>query len=216
MAKTILLNLTSEMISDFQTCFPKKEDERAHLYQNSTKKINEGIGDVFIKKTVNLRLIKNSKPIVEESTLDKIGFDTVELVLNPEWKPKDIAGTLEPFECVIGSTFWDKICRWAKLSSILNRKFNDSVLENNKKVLSDLKSDGKSDPTQIKQKEEQVSESEKKINKFRDEECLESYIHSLFTEIIVDKIKAAEQEILDKEFEEINNPPKDKEIKKEQ
>lgn len=215
MAKTILLNLTSEMISDFQTCFPKKEDERAHLYQNSTKTINEGIGDVFIKKTVNLRLIKNSKPIVEESTLDKIGFNSMELQSNPEWKPKDIAGDLEPFECVIGSSFWDKIGRWAKLSSILNRKFNDSVFENNRKILSDLKSDGKTDPDKIKQKEEEVSESEKKMNEFRDEECLESYIHSLFTEIIVDKIKAAEQEILDKEFEDINNPPKDKEVKSE-
>lgn len=210
MAKTILLNLTSEMISDFQTCFPKKEDERAHLYQNSTKKINEGIGDVFIKKTVNLRLIKNSKIIIEESTLDKIGFDKMEFVSNVQWMPKDIAGDLEPFECVIGSSFWDKICRWAKLSSILNRKFNDSVLVNNERILSDLKSDGKSDPIKIKQKEEEVSESEKKINEFRGEECLESYIHNLFTEIIVDKIKAAEQEILDKEFEEINNPPKDK------
>ncbi len=210
MAKTILLNLTSEMISDFQTCFTKKEDERAYLYQNSTKKINEGTGDIFIKKTVNLRLIKNSKIIIEESTLDKIGFNKMEFISNSEWRPKDIAGDLESFECVIGSSFWDKICRWAKLSSILNRKFNDSVLVNNKRILSDLKSDGKSDPIKIKQKEEEVSESEKKINEFRDEECLESYIHSIFSEIIIDKIKAAEQEILDKEFEEINNLPKDK------
>lgn len=213
MAKTILLNLTSEMISDFQTCFPKKEDERAHLYQNSTKKINEQIGDIFIKKTLNLNLIKNSKPITEQTTLAEINFDGTELVSNPEWKPKDIAGDLEPFECVIGGMFWDKICRWARLSSILNKKFNDSVFENNRKILSDLRSDGKSDPTLIKQKEEEVSKGEEKMNEFKDEECLESYIHSLFTEIIVDKIKASEREILDKEFEEVNNPPKDKEAK---
>lgn len=201
------------MISDFQTCFPKKEDERAHLYQNSTKKINEGMGDVFIKKTVNLRLIKNSKPIVEPSTLDEIKFNSVELVSNPAWRSKDIAGDLQPFECVIGSTFWDKICRWAKLSSILNRKFNDSVLENNKKVLSDLRYDAKLDPNKLKQKEEELSESEDKINEFIKEECIESYIHNLFVEIIIDKIKQAEQEILDKEFEELNKPVKHTEQK---
>lgn len=206
MAKTILLNLTSEMIGDFETCFTKKEDERAHLYQNSTKKINEGVGDVFIKKTVNLKLIKDSKPMVEPSTLAEINFDGTELVSNPEWKPKDIAGELKPFECVIGSTFWDKIGKWAKLSSILNRKFNDSVLVNNRKVLADLRSDGKSDPDKIKQKEKELAEGEKSINEFVQEECLESYIHNLFAEIIVDKIKAAEQEILDKEFEELNKP----------
>jgi len=206
LAKTIILKLSSDIITDFQTCFPKKEDERAYLYQNSTKKINEGIGDVFIKKTVNLRLIKDNKPIVVPSTLAEINFDTVELTSNLEWEPKDIAGNLEPFECIIGGTFWDKICRWAKLSSILNGKFNASVLENNKKVLSDLRSDGKVDPNQIKQKENEIDKSEKDILKFSEEECIESYIHGLFSEIIIDKIKAAEQEILDKEFEELNKP----------
>lgn len=208
MAKTILLNLTPEIIADFQSFFDKKEDERSYLYKNSTQKINEGIGDVFHKKTVNLRLIKDSKPIVKESTLDEVGFNNFKLKSNESWKPKDIAGTLEPFECVIGESFWDKINEWAKLSSILNREFNDSVLENNQKVLSDLRSNVKSTPDEINQKDEQVSKSRKDIEKFRNEECFESYIHNLFTEIILAKIKAEEQQKLDKEFEEINNPKK--------
>lgn len=215
MAKTILLNLTSEIISDFQTCFPKKEDERAHLYQNASEELNKNIGDVFIKKTVNIRLIKNGVVVTEPSTLAEINYDSVELVSNPEWKPDDIAGELEPFECVIGNTLWDKISRWAKLTSIISGKFNKSVHENNISIISKLRSDGKSTSTQIKYKQDEIEESEKGLKKFTSEECLEWYIHNLFSTIIIDKIKAAEQEILDKEFEEINNPPKDKEIKKE-
>lgn len=206
MAKTILLKLTSEIIADFESSFSKPEEKRSYLYQHATKKINDGIADVFIKKTLNLRLIKDSKPIVKQTTLAEINFDKVELVSNLEWESKDIAGSLESFEYVLGDAFWDKILQWAKLSSILNRKFNDSVLENNEQLLSNLKLDVQSNPNEIKQKESQVSKSKEDIETFRKEECIESYMHSLFFEIIITKIKSEEQQRLDKEFAELNKP----------
>lgn len=214
MAKTIILNLTPEMIADFQSCFTKKEEERAYLYQNATKKINEGIGDVFSKKTLNLRLIKNNKPVTEPSTLDEINFDTTELSSNVQWVPKDIVGKLESFEFVVGDLFWDKICKWAKLSSILNGKYNASVLENNRKTLSELRSDASADPNKIKQTEEELVKAEKNINEFMVNECLESYVNGLFVEIIINKNKSIKQELLDKEFEELNKPKKEQSIAK--
>jgi len=207
-AKTIIIKLPKEIIADFQV-FPKIQDERAYLYQNATKKINDGIGDVFIKKTVNLKLIKNNKPVIEPSTLDEINFDTTELSSNDSWMPKDIAGKLESFEFVVGDLFWDKICKWAKLSSILNGKFNASVLENSRKILSELKSDAKVDPNKIKQVEQELVKTEKDINEFMVDECLASYVHELFVRIIIEKIKATQQELLDKEFEELNKPKKE-------
>jgi len=209
-AKTILLQLPQEMIADFETCFSKKEDERSYLYQNATKTINEGTGDVFVKKTLNLKLIKNNKPVIELSTLDEVNFNSVELESNPEWRAKDIAGELCPFEYVMGASFWEKISNWIRLSSILNEKFNDSVLENNQKLLSDLKSDVNSDSNTIKEKEKEIIAIEKNIIEFKNEECIESYTHGLFVEIIINKIKTEEQLRLDKEFEELNKPKLEK------
>ena len=208
MAKTIHFKLSPQIIADFESCFDKKEDERAYLYQNSTKTINEGIGDVFIKKTVNLKLVKDNIAIIKSSTLDEINFDGTELKSNPEWETKEIAGKLEPFEYVIGDSFWNKINNWIKLSSILNRKFNESLVENDKKILAELKSDVNANPTLIKQKEDALIKSEEKANDLVSEECIESYVFSLFSGIIINKIKTEEQERLDKEFEEINKPKK--------
>lgn len=208
MAKTICFKLSPQIIADFESCFDKKEDERAYLYQNSTKTINEGIGDAFIKKTINLKLVKDNKAIIKPSTFDEINFDGTDLKSNPEWETKEIAGKLEPFEYVIGDSFWNKINNWIKLSSILNRKFNESLVENDKKILADLKSDANANPTLIKQKEDALIKSEEKVNDLISEECIESYVFSLFSGIIINKIKTEEQERLDKEFEEINKPKK--------
>jgi len=206
LAKTLFLYLPQEITIDFQAYFSNKEDERVYLYQHATKIINEGVGDVFVKKTLNLRLIKNNKPTIVPSTFDDINFDGIELVSNPEWRAKDVAGKLVSFEYVVGASFWDKINNWAKLSSVLNQKFNDSVLENNQKLLSELSSDGVTDPILIKQKKVEITQSNKRINDFKNEECIESYIHSLFAGIIISKIKAEQQSKLDKEFEELNKP----------
>jgi len=208
LAKTLIIKLSSQIIADFQSCFDKKEDERSYLYKNSTQKINEGVGDAFIKKKTNLRLMKDGKTIIKSSTLDEINFDSVELSSNPEWRSEDIAGELEPFEYIAGAAFWEKISNWAKLASISNQKFNESLIVYLKKSLSDLKSNGNIDENIIKHNEDLLSENEEKITKFENKNCIESYVYSIFSQIIINKIKSKEQEILDKEFAELNKPKK--------
>jgi len=206
MAKTIILNLSPQIKADFVSCFETKEKERAYLYQISTKQINDQIGDAFIKRNIILRLIEDGKPIEKPSTLDEIDFERSEIPSHPEWITKDIGGKLEPYEYLVGDTFWKKITNWAKLLYIINSKYNTSVVENTQKMVDKLKSDGKTPEAQIRLQEERLEKSKKELEKNLANECIELYTHNLFCNIIFQKIQADEQAILDKEQAELNKP----------
>ncbi len=210
MAKTIILNLSPQIIADFESCFDTKQKERAYLFKQSTEKINQNTGDVFIKRHITFAILEDGKKTTQKSTLDEVNFEQTELVSNPNWNTKDIGGTLEPYQYLIGDTFWKKINNWAKLLHIINSKFNNSVIDDAEKALSQLKSDGKIPETQIKLKEEQLEKSKEEFNKNKSEECLEVYLHSLFAGVIIEKLQSSEKQMMDKEFAELNKPEEKK------
>jgi len=203
-AKSIILKLSSSIIADFQSCFDTKQKEREYLYQNITAKINENIGDVFIKKQLNVRVIENGQQIQKKTTLDEINFEKTDIPSNHSWESKDIEGKIEPYEYMVGDSFWNKIYNWSKLNHIINRKFNESLIDHNQKMLSKSISKGKTSEEQIKTQQENLNKSQKELKKSMNDECLESYTHLLFTGVIFEKIKSSEQELLDKEFAELN------------
>lgn len=206
MAKTIILKLSPQIIADFQSSFDTPQDERKHLYDNTTERINKETGDVFIKRTINIKTIKNGQDTIIKSTLDEIDFEKTDVPSNIQWETKDIGGNLEPYEYLVGDSFWAKITNWSKLNYILNKKFNLSLLEDIQKTIDGLKSDGKTPESLIKLKQEQVDKSKIAIEKNMATECIEAYTHTLFSGIIIDKIKSSEQQLQDKEFAELNKP----------
>lgn len=206
MAKTIILKLSPQIIADFQSCFDTPQAEKKHLYDNTTQRINNETGDVFIKRTINVKTIQNGKDTIKKSTLDEIDFEKTDVPSNVSWETKDIGGKLEPYEYLVGDSFWAKITNWSKLNYILNKKFNLSLLEDAQKTIDGLKSDGKMPQSQIKLKQEQMDKSKTAIEKNMATECIEAYTHTLFSGIIIDKIKSSEQQLQDKEFAELNKP----------
>ena len=213
MAKFIFLNLSPQIKADFESCFETKEKERAYLYQKATKKVNDQLGDAFIKRKIVLRLIEGGKQITKDATLDEIDFEKSELPSHPEWVTKDIGGKLEPYEYLIGDAFWQKICNWAKLMYILNVKYNTSMIADTQRMVEELKSDGKIPEAQIRLQEERLEKSKQEMEKGAANECIELYTHNLLGSIIFEKIQANEQAILDKEQAELNKPPPKKSTK---
>jgi len=206
MAKTIIIKLSSEIIADFQSCFDKKENEKAHLYQKITEDINKSTGDVFVKKTCNISILENGKIISKPSTLDEINFYNTEIKSDISWEPKDIAGQLEPYEYVVGTGLWDKILNYCKLFYIINKKLNESTITDFKTRLGEVKLDDKTSPDEIKKKEDIMKNQELQINELITNDCLEAYLHNLFVKPIIEKIKISEKILLDKEFAELNKP----------
>lgn len=206
MAKTITLKLSPQIIADFQSCFQNPQEERKHLYDNSSQRINRETGEVFLKRTLKVRTLENTKEKITESTLDEIDFEKTEIPSNVQWEPKDIAGKLESYEYLVGDSFWTKITKWSKLNYILNKKFNLSLLEDAQKTIDGMKSEGKMPQSQIKLQQEQIDKNKISLEKNISAECIEAYTHSLFSGIILEKIKASAQQLQDKEFVELNKP----------
>jgi len=202
-AKTIQVFLSPEIIADFESCFETPKLQRTYLYEKVTQGINSGTGDVFQTKTCNLSLIENGKRISKSTSLDDIGFYSTEIPTNPEWRTKNIAGDLVPFEFIVGASLWDKINNFCKLNYILNIKFNDSVVSDAKSAFDELKSKGKATPQELKQKEESIKDMKKALKDTQDELYLESSIYAMFAKPILDKNKEAENTLLVKEEAEL-------------
>lgn len=211
MSKTIIVKLSPQIIAEFVSSFDKIEQERSYLYQTSSKKINDQIGDVFIKKSLNLKIMKDGVQTFVESNLDEINFDKTEIPSNPNFKAKDIAGKIEEYECIVGDSFYLKILNWAKLFYIQNMKFNKSVIKNAEEILAKDESDPKIPEAAIKAKKDQLKQNKDDYKKVQKEECVEIYTQSLYSNIIIDKIKVTEKIRLDKEFQELNKPKEEKE-----
>ncbi len=211
MAKTIIVKLSPQIIAEFESCYDKKEQERSYLYQNSSKKINEQTGDVFIKKSLNLRVMKDGAITTEETNLDELKFEKIEIPSNPNFKAKDIAGKLEEYEIIVGDSFYIKIANWAKLMYIQNKNYNKSIIENAEEILSKDEINPKITEAAIKAKKDQLKKNKDEFKKLQKEECLEVYTQTLYSNIIIDKIKAEEKVRLDKEFKELNKPKEKKE-----
>jgi len=212
MSKTVILNLSAQIIADFESCFDTKQKERAHLYQYVTQKLNTEVVDVFIKRNFSIKLIEDGKQIMKPFTLDEINFEQTELVSNPDWNNKDIAGQLEPYHYIVGDTLWKKINDWAKLMYIANFKYNDSVIDEVEKALSKLISDKKTPEAQIKLKKDNIEKTKGELIKNQSNECIESYTYNLFINGVIEKIQSSEKDMLDKEFAELNKPEEKKEI----
>lgn len=211
MAKTIIVKLSPQIIAEFISCFPKKEEERSYLYQNSSKKINEQTGDVFIKKSLNLKVMKDGAITNEKTNLDDIKFDKIEIPSNPKFKVDDISGKLEEYEVIVGDSFYIKIVNWSKLLFIQNKNYNKSIIENAEEILAKDEIDPKTPEAAIKAKKEQLKKNKDEFKKVQKQECIEIYTQTLFATIIIDKIKAEEKVTLDKEFQDLNKPKEKKE-----
>ncbi len=206
MAKTLSIELSPSIIADFETCFEKKEDERAFIYKQITGKINEAVGDVFQKRTCQIITLENGQRVKKSSTLDEINFEKTELPSNVQWKTEDIAGKLSPYEYLVGATLLDKITNYCKLFYITNKIFNESIIQDSKNAFTELKLKNGISAKVIKTKEDEIKEMEVQVEKSISEDCFEGYVYSLILTPILAKIKAKEQEILDKEFAELNKP----------
>lgn len=206
MSKTIIIKLSPQIIAEFTSCFDKIEQERSYLYQISSKKINEQTGDVFIKKSLNLKVMKDGVVTQEETNLDEIKFDKTEIPSNKNFKTKEIAGKLEEYEYIVGDSFWIKIQNWAKLLYIQNKKYNESIIKSAEEILTKDELDEKIPEAAIKAKKDQLKKNKADYKKVQKDECIELYTHTLFSNIIIDKIKAEEKMRLDKEFQELNKP----------
>jgi len=203
-AKTITLHLSPQIIVDFQSCFDNPQNERKHLYDTATQRINQETGEVFIKKTLNVTTMENGKKIENSTTLDEIEFEKTEIPTNTQWVTKDLSGKLEPYEYLIGDSFWIKITNWSKLNYILNNKYNTSMIKDAQSIVDKLKTDGKMPESQLKRQQEQIDTAKQIIEKKMTTDCIEAYVHILFSGIIIEKIKASQQQLQDKEFAELN------------
>jgi len=203
-AKTITLHLSPQIIVDFQSCFDNPQSERKHLYDTATQRINQETGEVFIKKTLEVTTIENGKKTNTSTTLDEIEFEKTEIPTNPQWITKEISGKLEEYEYLIGDSFWIKITNWSKLNYILNHKYNTSMIKDAQSIVDKLKTDGKMPDSQIKRQQEQIDTANQIIEKKMTTDCIEAYVHILFSGVIIEKIKSSQQQLQDKEFAELN------------
>lgn len=206
MAKTITLHLSPQIIADFQSCFENPQEESKYLYDNATQRINKETGDVFIKRNLNITTLQNGQKITKQSSLDEINFEKIEIPTNPQWATKELGGNLESYEYMVGDSFWTKITNWIKLNYILNKTFNLSLIKDTQNIINNLSSDGKMPKSQILLQQDKVDKTKITIEKNMSTECGEAYTHTLFSSIIIDKIKSSEQQLQDKEFAELNKP----------
>lgn len=98
----LITYLPQTVITDFSGIFDTPKEERAFLYKNLVESLNKMIGDVFVKRTCFVTKIKDGKQVQEESTLDKIGFESAEIPTNSEWRPKDVSGEFAIYEYPVG------------------------------------------------------------------------------------------------------------------
>ncbi len=194
MAKTIITKLSAEIIADFTSCFEKKEEERSYLYHKITSTINNTTSDIFQKKMCSCKIMNKEDGTITQKpvTLDEINFYKTEIPNNESWQTKDIAGTLEPYEYVVGSTLYQKISDFCKLNYLINKIYNESVISHIKN----------SDESKNKKQKEDIV----KITDIMSNDCMENYTYSIFSMSILEKIKQNEKVLLDKEFAEINKP----------
>lgn len=193
MAKTIQTHLSPEIIADFESSFETPQDQRKYLYDKITQKINSELGDVFQTKTCNKSIIENGQRVSKPATLDEINFEKTEVPSNVSWRTKGIAGELVPFEFMIGASLWDKIRNHTKLFYLMNRIFNQSIMDDSNSALEKLKTDGKATAGEIKAKEKQLKEGYVTIEKMLKEDCMEGYIYNLLSKPMIDKIKENEK-----------------------
>lgn len=201
MATKIILKLSSEIITDFQACFPTKQEERRYLYQKASKKTNETLGEILKTKKVFLQITKNGVAEELDFTLDELNYYNYEIPSDDNWKPKEIYGELENYEILLTDSSVLKINNSQKIQFLTQNKINESNIEENEKLVNESKNDSAISEKRLENMIK-ASKKSKEIAKEAKEKITKQSLHfAIFFRIIMDKIQEVQKKEEDEEFE---------------
>lgn len=206
MSNIIKIKLTPEVITDFEECFDDKQKERSYLYQKVSEKINKSTGDVFLKRSCIINIQVDNKKTAKSMSFEELGFDSVEIPLDPAWVPNDLPGTMVDFEYLTGDMLYMKIMKYCRLFLIHNNKYQESVKIDFDLQLQKLKDTEDTTEEQIKNKQKGIDAIMDQLAINDANNCMEGFLYGLFAPAIFEKIEQHEKEMMDKEFKELNEP----------